>query len=79
MYELPETDYTLGDLIQTICDEIEEELVLQGIERKKMTENEIKVGHALLTILSDWEEIFELGSFPIAQHQRGGQREAATS
>lgn len=58
VYHLPETDYGLGDLINTMCEEIETELELEGVEKKKMTDNERKVGEALLFILGDWETLF---------------------
>ena len=59
IYHLPETDYTLSDLIDTICKEIENELKESyDNDKKKMTENERKVGEALLDILNNWEEIF---------------------
>lgn len=57
-YHIPESDYGLSDLIDTMCEEIETELALEGIEKKKMTDNERKVGEALLYILSDWETLF---------------------
>jgi len=58
VYHLSETDYGLSDLIDTMCGEIQNELELEGIEKKKMTENERKVGEALLYILGDWETLF---------------------
>ena len=58
IYQLPETDYGLSDLINTMCGEIEIELELEGVEKKKMTDNERKVGEALLYILGDWETLF---------------------
>jgi hypothetical protein len=58
VYELPETDYGLSDLIDTMCEEIQSELDLEGIDKKKMSENERKVGEALLYILKDWETLF---------------------
>lgn len=58
IYQLPETDYELSDFIDTITEEIEGELLLEGDEKKKMTENERKVGEALIDVLSDWESLF---------------------
>ena len=58
IYELPESDYNLSDLIENICEEIEDELALEGVEKKKMTDNERKLGYALLDILEDWEALF---------------------
>lgn len=58
VYHLPETDYELSDFIDTICDEIRTEIKNDGVDKKKMTENEKKVGEALIDILSNWEEMF---------------------
>lgn len=59
IYHLPETDYTLSDLIDTICEEIRFEIENEGKDsRKKMSENERKVGEALIDILSNWEVLF---------------------
>ena len=60
IYELEETDYKLADFIKNISNEIKEELA-NDVEatKKKMTENEKKVGKALVYILDNWETIFE--------------------
>lgn len=59
IYELPETDYTLSDLIDTICEEIKLEIENDGKDnKKKMTDNERKVGEALIDILMNWEFLF---------------------
>tara|TARA_R110000796_G_scaffold11198_7_gene37409 strand:- start:6577 stop:7320 length:744 start_codon:yes stop_codon:yes gene_type:complete len=60
VYELPETDYSLGNFITTISNEIKDELEGEGLGgKKKMSDNEKKVGHALIEILDNWETIFE--------------------
>jgi len=59
VYHLSDTDYGLSDLINTISEEIQKELNGEGIgNKKKLTENERKVGEALLDILNNWELLF---------------------
>lgn len=59
IYHLSDTEYELSDLIETVCDEIRKEIEEDGLSnRKKLTENERKVGEALIDILSDWEGMF---------------------
>tara|TARA_R110000796_G_scaffold58413_4_gene134871 strand:+ start:24122 stop:24868 length:747 start_codon:yes stop_codon:yes gene_type:complete len=59
IYHLPETDYTLSDLIDTISEEIRFEIENEGKDnRKKLTDNERKVGEALIDILTNWEMLF---------------------
>jgi len=53
-YEIDKVDVDLGFLIDDICSSIKDEL-----ESKILTENEIKVGNALISILENWESIFE--------------------
>ena len=58
--ELPDTNYQLVDFIDTISEEIKIELLEEGTDAKKrMTENERKVGESLVYILDNWEIIFE--------------------
>lgn len=61
VYQLPESDYGLSDLIDTIVDEIKAEIEAGDSDdsKKKLTDNERKVGEALIDILSDWETLFE--------------------
>lgn len=60
IYNLSDTDYELANLIQDISNEIKEELEFDDENsKKKLTENEIKVGEALVDILDNWETIFE--------------------
>jgi hypothetical protein len=59
IYHLSDTDYGLADLIKTICEEIQKEVDGEGLgNKKKLTENERKVGEALLDILNNWEMLF---------------------
>lgn len=59
IYTLPESDYTLSDLIDTISEEIRIEIENEGKDnKKKMTDNERKVGEALIDILNNWEILF---------------------
>lgn len=59
VYNLPDTDYTLGDLIKDISADMKIELETDGEgDKKKLTENEKKVGIALIDILDNWEVIF---------------------
>jgi len=60
VYSLPESDYGLSDLIDTIIEELKIELKTnENDSKKKLTENERKVGEALVDILSEWENLFE--------------------
>lgn len=60
VYDLSDTNYELANFIQDISDEIKVELESDGDEsKKKLTENERKVGEALVDILDNWETIFE--------------------
>jgi len=58
-YHLPDTDYFLADFIKTMAGEIKEELENGDESKKKITENERRVGEALIDILDNWEFIFE--------------------
>jgi hypothetical protein len=59
-YHLSDTDYQLSDFIESVSVDIKNELLGEGPEtKKKMTENERKVGEALVYILDNWEDIFE--------------------
>ena len=59
-YKLSDTDYRLSNLINDISNSVKEELEkdYEG-SKKKLTENEKKVGEALIVILDDWELMFE--------------------
>ena len=59
VYHLSDTDYELSDLINTVVIEIQKEIENEGVDgNKKMTENERKVGEALVDILNNWEILF---------------------
>lgn len=58
IYYLSDTDYLLDDLIRNVSDEIKIELE-GGEGKKKITDNERRVGEALIDILNNWESIFE--------------------
>lgn len=58
IYSLPDTDYGSEDLILDIVEEIKVELESEGKTKKKMNDNERKVGKALVEILGNWEQIF---------------------
>lgn len=53
-YEIDKQDIDLSNLIDNICLSIKEEL-----QNKILTENEIRVGNALISILENWESVFE--------------------
>jgi hypothetical protein len=53
-YEIDNHDVDLSFFITDVCSSIKEEL-----QSKILTENEIKVGNALISILENWEGIFE--------------------
>lgn len=53
-YEIDKIEVDLSFLIGGICDSIKLEL-----QNKILTENEIKVGNALISILENWEGVFE--------------------
>jgi hypothetical protein len=58
LYSLPETDYGAEDFISDIVEEVRNELACEGETKKKMNDNERKVGSALIEILGNWEVIF---------------------
>jgi hypothetical protein len=53
-YEIDNHDTDLNYLIEDVCNSIKQEL-----ENKILTENEIKVGNSLISILENWERVFE--------------------
>jgi len=60
-YELPDTEYKLDDLIKNVSSEIREELKEENTttSKKKLTDNEKKLGEALIYILDNWEKVFD--------------------
>jgi hypothetical protein len=60
-YELPDTEFSVDKFIQKLIDSIENELEGDSlVGKKKLTENEEKVGLALIDILKDWEVTLDL-------------------
>lgn len=57
-YTLPENEYTTENLVDDICSEIKLELSIEGVSKKKMNDNERKLGLALIEVLGNREEIF---------------------
>jgi hypothetical protein len=57
-YTLPDNEYSNENLIDDICDEIQTELESEGVTKKKMNDNERKLGMALIEILGNREDIF---------------------
>lgn len=53
-YKIDTQELDLSFLIDGVCDSIKQEL-----QNKILTENEIKVGNSLISILGNWEGIFE--------------------
>ena len=58
IYELPDTNYNLEDLIINISEEIKEDLKTDGVGKNKLTDNERKLGDALIYILDNWGDVF---------------------
>jgi hypothetical protein len=60
VYNLSDSDYGLSEFIHNISSEIKDELDNDDDDSKKrLTDNERKVGQALVDILDNWETIFE--------------------
>ncbi len=57
-YTLPDTDYGAEDILMDIVEEIRNELETNTKVKKKMNDNERKLGKALVKILGDWESVF---------------------
>ena len=53
-YQIEDREVDILDIINTISDSIKKEL-----ETQILTENEIKIGNALVSILENWESVFE--------------------
>jgi hypothetical protein len=55
-YELPDHEFNFDKLIKNVIKSIEEELEGKNlVGKKKLTENEIKVGYGLIDMLNNWE------------------------
>jgi len=60
-YELPDTEFSVDKFIKKLVDSINDELNGENkVGKKKLTENEEKVGMALIDILKDWERTLDL-------------------
>jgi hypothetical protein len=59
IYYLDDSEYHQEDLIKDVSIKIKEELEAIHPLKRKLTENEIKVGNALIALLDNWEKVFE--------------------
>jgi len=62
-YELEDNDFTMDKFIDKLIESINDEI--EGnttVGKKKLNENELKVGYALVDILKDWEMTLDLMS-----------------
>jgi len=58
-YSLDSDKLILHDFIAKIIIEVENEMLVDYPDKKKLTENEIKVGRCLIEILEKWETVFD--------------------
>jgi cytoplasmic iron level regulating protein YaaA (DUF328/UPF0246 family) len=58
-YRIDSDKLILNDFINKIIIEIENEIIQDYPDKKKLTENEIKVGRCLIEILEKWETVFD--------------------
>jgi hypothetical protein len=58
-YTIDSDELILSEFIDKIIVEIEHELELDYPDKKKLNENEIKVGRCLIDILDNWETVFD--------------------
>ena len=58
-YRLDSDAIVLADFINKIIIEVENEMVQDYPDKKKLTDNEIKVGRCLIEILEKWETVFD--------------------
>ena len=62
-YELDDNEFTMNKFIKKLIDSISDELEGNSVVgKKKLNENETKVGYALVDILKDWELTLDLMS-----------------
>ena len=62
-YELDDQEFTMSKFIKKLIESIDDEIEGNGIlGKKKLNENEMKVGFALVDILKDWEVTLDLMS-----------------
>lgn len=59
VYYLSDDEYAKEDLIKDMSQQIKDELEGKMSDKKKLTDNERKVGEALIALLDNWELIFE--------------------
>jgi hypothetical protein len=58
-YEMNNTPFLMEDFIKSVVDSVKEELnETKQSHKRKLTDNEKKVGYALIEILENWETIF---------------------
>jgi len=58
-YRIDSDKLILNDFINKIIIEVEDEIIQDYPDKKKLTENEIKVGRCLIEILEKWETVFD--------------------
>ena len=58
-YSIDGDGLKLDDFINKIILEVENEMLIDYPDKKKLTENEIKVGRCLIEILEGWETVFD--------------------
>ena len=58
-YSLDSEKLILQDFIAKIIIEVENEMLVDYPDKKKLTDNEIKVGRCLIEILEKWETVFD--------------------
>lgn len=58
-YEMDDTLFSMDDFITSVIEGIKDELNEDKPTKKKLTENEKKVGYALINILENWETAFQ--------------------
>jgi len=59
-YNMDDSEYTIKEFINSVAVEIKsvlDDTTLEG--KKKLTENEVKLGNALIEILENWEVLFD--------------------
>ena len=62
-YELEDNDFTMDKFIKKLIESINDEIEgNSSVGKKKLNENELKVGYALVDILKDWEMTLDLMS-----------------
>lgn len=62
-YELEDNDFTMDKFIKKLIESINDEIEgTSSVGKKKLNENELKVGYALVDILKDWEMTLDLMS-----------------